>query len=209
MKKLTSKQKARAKARIAIAKDVIAQIKAKRYLARTGCYIQGLNTAAILMEGKSVDMRSHLTKTLTPKAPCAVCALGSAFMSCVRIYDKFQLNHKTTDGSGVNYNAMHRKLREFFTRSELLAIENSFERGAIAGGGFEWDNTSGGYKIFLRDLNQEERLTWLMNAIIRIGGENKITFKALERQALLSIVLDPEYEGRRWATLRPAAVINA
>lgn len=207
MNKPTRQQKVRAKARVSIAEDVIAQIKARRYVAQTGVYIRGINTKPI-DQGKAVDLRSHLKRTLSPKKPCTVCALGSAFMSCVRIFDKFELNSKTADDDSIDYGAMRKKLREFFTPQELDAIESSFERSQIGlVRHLQWIRLPEGYKTFLRDLNAEDRLLWLMKAVVRIGGLNKITLKALEQQALLSIVLDPEYEGRRWSTLRPSTSI--
>ena len=202
--KLTRGYKARAKARVAIAKDVIAQVKKGKYEATTGIYVGGLDTTPV-DNGKSVDLRSHLKRTLKRSQPCSVCALGSAFLSCVRIYDRFQLNSRTGGEEGVNYKAMRRKLQEFFGPYELGAIESSFERhrmGPVRH--VDWDAVPYGYKQFLGDLPYKDRLIWLMKAIIRIGGENRITLKALEQQALLSIVLDPEYKNQRWSRIRPS-----
>lgn len=198
MKKLTAKQKARAQARIAIAKDVIAQIKAQRYMAKTGLYIDS-DTIPEVVSGKPIDLQKHLKKTLTKTNPCQVCALGSAFISCVRLYDKFQVTYDTSYGNGdIKTPAMRSKLHEFFTKVELDAIESSFEL-ALMVNGYTMGELPVGYRRFLESHNSEDRLLWLMRTVIRLVESGvPITMKRLEQQALLSIVFDREWKDRRW-----------
>jgi hypothetical protein len=194
----------RQKAKIAIAADVIAQIKTRRYVAETGLYIGNLD-----IEGETGDLQKVIKKQVTRRNPCNVCALGSAFLSTVRLFDKFQLTEKTKDGDAVEYNAMRSKLQQFFTRAELGVIEASFE---VSSSHLlfdspsetstkiytEFESNSNIYKDFLSDLDDEERLLWIMQAVIEQDG--KPTLRGFKTEMLRDLAYDKKFTDFRVRT---------
>lgn len=194
MKKLTKKQKMK----IAIAADVIAQVKARRYVAETGLYIGGLD----LSEEKG-DLQCVIQKKVTRRNPCTVCGLGSAFISAVRLFNKFPINSKTVDLSdgGVEYRAMRGKLEKFFSGLELGVIEASFEvdEGHLNAG--EVQNAfrnAPTYREFLYEMNDEDRLVWIMQAIIEQDG--KPTLHGFITEMLRDLAYDKKFAGFRVKT---------
>lgn len=100
-KKLT-----KAEMRVAVAKDVIAQIKAGRYEVQTGAYFniservsdffRGLFGLGIKDVGKE-QMKDYM-KEITAE-PCTVCAKGAAFLSYVKLFNKTPMS-RIFDGDG-------------------------------------------------------------------------------------------------------------
>lgn len=191
----------RQKAKIAIAADVIAQIKTRRYVAETGLYIGNLD-----IEGETGDLQKVIKKQVTRRNPCNVCALGSAFLSTVRLFDKFQLNEKTVDDGTVDYEAMRRKLQQFFTRVELGVIEASFEvssahlsfeapTDASTALFDEFESRSSIYRDFLWNMDDEERLLWIMQAVIEQDG--KPTLRGFKTEMLRDLAYDKKFAGFR------------
>ena len=76
------KKATKAQKRVMIAQDVLAQLKAKRYVAESGCWVQAnYNTAVPLADIKYKDSVKELFAEKTIES-CNVCALGGLFMSC-------------------------------------------------------------------------------------------------------------------------------
>ena len=69
--------------RVTVAKDVIKQVQAKRYLARQGRYIDLL----LALGDASPDVQSMVKKARR----CQVCALGGLFASYAKVYDGIAL----------------------------------------------------------------------------------------------------------------------
>ncbi len=108
-----------AELRVAVAKDVLKQVQAKKYVATKGVYI---NT-------KSFKPNCELQPQLiSKKAPvCEVCGIGSAFLSLVRLDNAF----KAQDEAGFVYeNDMRDRLKKVFFVEQLWLIEDNFERQA-------------------------------------------------------------------------------
>lgn len=102
------------KQRIAIAKDVLAQLKAKKYVAKTGDYVRS-NYLSELDRSNKLDLQ----KALLDKAPeCTVCGLGAAFCSMARLGDRVQLN---------DVNKIHEVLEPIFGMHQVELIEHAFE----------------------------------------------------------------------------------
>lgn len=191
MKKLTKKQKMK----IAIATDVIAQIKARRYVAMAGIYVGDLD----LSEEKG-DLQCVIKKKVTRRTPCTVCGLGSAFISAVRLYNKFPLNDKTVDpiDGDVDNGAMRAKLEKFFSWQELNVIEASFEVDSAHILGLETQEKSRSaqtYKEFLLDMSEENRLVWIMQAIIEQDG--KPTLYGFITEMLRDLAYDKKFANFR------------
>ena len=153
MKKLNKKQKSA----IAIAEDVLAQLKIGRYNAVRGVYLE---TSVPLKEG---DLQSQLKKNMTKRKPCAVCAVGSMFISKVRLDDNFIIDRHDAGYSTVDGDLMCGLLEAAFTPDELSHIESAFENYAEDYG---YDHVAD----FLESLDDKEALKVLMTEVIRQGG---------------------------------------
>jgi len=100
--------------RVAIAKDVIAQIKAKRYTPKTGNYVKFKNRCKLKRE-ESIQQNFD-------KVDCKVCAIGSMFMSNIKFNNKFTL--VTFEHSGKK---QAKKLAKYFSKKDLNLMEYVFE----------------------------------------------------------------------------------
>jgi hypothetical protein len=105
------KTKTRKQMRLAIGRDVLQQIAAKRITPLSGTYYSGPSLA-------NKDAQNALLDALE----CRVCALGAAFVSRVRLFNSF-----STDSREVGRGEMQVSLAEFFPLEELIAIEAAFE----------------------------------------------------------------------------------
>lgn len=144
--------------RVLIAKDVIAQIRANRYLVRTGTWAELYNKTGTNLFNRFLQTESRVSYPLdapSDKRPekdaqvqslfldgtvatCECCALGGIMMSCT-LYNNNQTLHDFCDndshvGDVVNdkekfANGLHR----IFSRQQLALIECAFEGGK---GGF-------------------------------------------------------------------------
>ena len=98
---------------IAVAKDVLVQLKARRIKATRGIYLAPINRNFFEIHGD--DLRTHLQDGMR----CHVCAIGAAFVGYARKFDRAvvtDLSHRMIDTMG-----------DCFTESELRSMENEFE----------------------------------------------------------------------------------
>lgn len=139
-----------AQKRVLIAKDVIAQIKARKYKPETGSFLMinkirgmtsrkifdgGYNSGAAAIrqnEGEDADARKLYLENKIQQ--CSCCALGGMFMSCT-LYN----NHTTASEmdyanadigaflEGDEYVKLSNGLDKFFSLSQLRLIEQTFE----------------------------------------------------------------------------------
>jgi hypothetical protein len=179
--------------RVAIAKDVIAQIEANIYISRRGIYgsIYSNNSENPLDRNISVQ-------TIFDEVACNCCALGAMFMSNV----KFN-NQCTVDDVGRPVK-MLKDLTNFFSVEQLIMIECAFENwsssdvlgdvdddyeedfsftltdGIHAGSNINAlglsrdklvENVDNAYKFGSSIEKNEERLIEIMNNIIENNGE--------------------------------------
>jgi len=107
--KMSKKQK-----RIAIAKDVLLQIKKKTYVGYQGSYIQGLDS-----DLDSTELQECL---LTDAPECRVCGLGSAFLSLARLGNKVEIPIDDTGSRDYHYT-----LDPIFGKKQRELIEATFE----------------------------------------------------------------------------------
>src|SRR5216684_1681623 len=114
--------------RRAIARDVIAQIKARHYSAESMVYV-GWELVNIIEDAPpDANLQTLLKKKITKNNPCRVCGLGACFISAVRLYNDAPAS--ILQQSGYSYfstKKLRRKLDQFFTRREQGLIEASFE----------------------------------------------------------------------------------
>lgn len=116
--------------RIAIAKDVISQIRAKKFKATPGTYCELKTSQKKLKLSGSVELQTLLEEGAINK--CNVCALGGIFMSKVSLGNKFNLNSRYDKiQTHIDDDEMISNLRGIFSELELRTIEYAFEGGDI------------------------------------------------------------------------------
>ena len=120
----------KAEKRVAIAKDVIAQVKKKKFEATRGTYFCA-PASNIHTDGK-VQLQDIL-----PEISCQVCGIGSLFASKVNLYNNCTLGEVSYKAYGVRKIDAERgelieRLRDLFSRHQLDIIEAAFEGRFIA-----------------------------------------------------------------------------
>lgn len=148
--------------RVAIAKDVLKRLKAKKLIAAHGIY------ASFEKPTKAGDLKSQLQEL----GSCQVCALGALFVSHVAMNNKYEVSRIDAERRGhdpARAADMRASLGEHFNSEQLMKIEAVFE-------GFSKVN----YHPHLKDLSRsrdpdaldnDQRLVWICNEIIRQNGE--------------------------------------
>lgn len=170
--------------RVAIARDVLAQLSTKRLVPRTGVWLAGANMEKLYTKS-DVDKNPELQSLLATKKECTGCALGGMFLCAVEAADDLKLGelsdvknyqrqmklspekrvYSYIDG-GVEGEDAFKYLRKFFSQAQLEAIESAFERG----NGSETHESA----AFADD---EERSSERMRLIMENIIANKGTFK--------------------------------
>ena len=126
MKITEFKKLGKAAKRVEIAKDVIAQIKAKKYRAKANEYIT-------IPKSNKLKDEDNLQKKLPQIKSCSVCALGGLLMSSIKYENNLTYGDVYNNGwtrsfiENVNVNKLFNKL---FTPKQLALIEGSFEEEA-------------------------------------------------------------------------------
>jgi hypothetical protein len=127
-----------AQKRVLIAKDVIKQIKAKRFIAAQGSWLwlgdkYGNNIAGPFV-GEAEPSTQIQAMFLSGAAPtCECCALGGIMMACT-LYNNNQTVEDLAADSNIGRNvrlgnAFSNGLHRFFSRQQLALIECAFEGG--------------------------------------------------------------------------------
>ena len=119
-----------AQKRVLIAKDVIEQIKAKRFIPESGTWVDFNKQCDTLLETDSIQEK-FLDKTIKD---CNCCALGGLMMSCTLFNNRETVSdieeHFEAIGDNIDYGTkFHNKFDKIFSRSQLLLIEKCFEGG--------------------------------------------------------------------------------
>jgi len=116
--------------RVLVAQDVLAQIKAKRYVAEPGEWAYPFYSEAMRALPASNESAQKLFANQSIKT-CHVCALGGLFMSCTNLNnnttfteleDALCLGHSLDGGEKLS-NGLNR----IFTKKQLILIESYFE----------------------------------------------------------------------------------
>ncbi len=170
------KKATKAQKRVMIAKDVLAQIKAKRYFPESGEWVKPLWSD----DQKSIDIKldpnSSIKDAFKSKAinSCQVCALGGLFMSCTNLNNNTTVQDMKTEyylGEVVQDNdKISNGLNRIFTQKQLMLIEIYFEGGEGYFKGYSDENL---LVTFFESFNDDERLKMIMQNII----DNNGTFK--------------------------------
>ncbi len=176
-----------AEKRVLIAKDVLAQIEAKRFKPIVGRWIEARDKNNRLLPlityddsrfGEDDSVRElFLNETI---GSCNCCALGAVFMSCTLYNNQTTVedfDHETGwfDEIIADGGSFTNGLTRFFSRTQLMLIEIAFEGGV---GGFKLDEVAVPPKVALAALNWErkhpndkKRLIAIMQNIIKNAGK--------------------------------------
>lgn len=106
-----------AQKRVAIAKDVINQIKNGGMIPYTGIYFLWLNNTNANL-GENFNQKSLTDKN----NKCKVCGIGAAIVSGIRLFNKLELSPNFGDGDSAL-----KVIKNWFTVSQTVAIECAFE----------------------------------------------------------------------------------
>jgi hypothetical protein len=174
------KKATKAQKRVMIAKDVLAQIKAKRYIPEAGTWVDiNYNHFGSEMQiGEECSVQELFSEKTIES--CQVCALGGLFMSCINLNNStlFKELDEAANclGDWIAKNLkLSNNLNTIFSRDQLILIELYHEGGS---GYFRSsDNLKAKYKhynlFYTFYPNDEERLKLIMENIV----ENEGTFK--------------------------------
>lgn len=116
------------KQRIAVAKDVIAQIKAKRYKPAHKGYVKFLDGNFDIIDAAK-DTSEDLQTCIPKLKECAVCARGAIFLSTVKIDNSFSVDNVNYTWNGVyevEEEDIEERLKLIFGDQQYL-IEYAFE----------------------------------------------------------------------------------
>src|SRR5688572_20267125 len=100
---------------VRIARDVLLQLRLGRFIAESGTYVYA-NTSDIDPE-ESFKQVFQTNKNIT----CAVCALGSAFVSLVNIENKCSVEQMNDADN------MFKRLSKYFGNDNIALMESAFE----------------------------------------------------------------------------------
>jgi hypothetical protein len=110
--------------RVAIARDVLAQLKAKKIQPMRGTYLE-----MELTELVENDAQVHTLLSLASE--CRVCALGSLFVSAVKFHDQVAVGYyRSTWEPKRSFSVgdrVYEYLMKFFKKQQLCAMEREFE----------------------------------------------------------------------------------
>jgi hypothetical protein len=154
------------KKRVAIAKDVLSQLKAEKIIPKEGVYVNSDDIDEYLYQEKNYGKEFSLQKLL-PKFKCAVSAKGALFLSDIRKRNQYNVNY----GLSIGNTAITNKL-DYFDESQLNLIEAAYE-------GFGRYGCRPFHDSF---NNEDERLITIMNNIIKNDGEFILDQKFLDAE---------------------------
>lgn len=125
----------RGKRAIQVAKDVIKQLNAMTYKVTEGSYCTF--TATDRRKLLALGDNDQLQKTFKEVTNCRVCALGSIFVSGVRLHNNLKLSalKDSSDKTVSEYVGAYKIPKRYFSAKQLALIESAFERETMSGFG--------------------------------------------------------------------------
>lgn len=117
--------------RVQIARDVLAQLAAKRLIATPGTWLAGRGESDLFTHEES-DNDQELQKVLAKTKQCTGCALGGMFMCAVERADKLKIQDLSSEALSTRQmqtDDVFDYMKKFFSREQLEQIESAFEQG--------------------------------------------------------------------------------
>lgn len=174
---MTKREKA-----VAVAKDVLKQLKAKTIQAHQGVYV------SIALK-EPIKVGCDLQTALLKQQFCSVCAMGAAMVSYAKLFDNVPVLENANglaaiksyggDVLGASRDQAEAVLKRILSEKEIALLEGAFEAGGWAADGRPMDNREAsadaeGWGAYFYGLslggNSSERLKGLMRNIIRNKG---------------------------------------
>ncbi len=206
VKKLTDKQELEAlrkrfvkanrmRKRVMVAKDVIKQLDAKKFIATSGIYFSfdyayRQTRYDYLPKNIIPQITEDLSDVINDKQ-CMVCAIGAAFCSAVRLKDKVTVGDvgspSTLYGVAINDNNMIDYLSNIFSRDEMRMFERIFERSYYHMDEYE-------FGCIVSDQNDNTVLRLIMENIVANRGEFRYDILPVRDEKTGKLVT-PGYKG--------------
>lgn len=173
--------------RVQIARDVLAQLAAKRLIAESGVWLEGKD-GKDLFKQSDIQKDAELSDILAKTKQCQGCALGGMFMCSVERADNLKLGKLEAVREADNCNTIAENdafsyLKKFFSENQLEMIECAFERGS----GASYSRDSVDFACDVEDAQTRMRL--IMENIVA----NKGTFRP--NKAPVATWTTPGYKG--------------
>lgn len=176
------KKATKAQKRVLVAKDVLAQINAKRYTAEAGVWVRP--NWSYKIDSYSINTTDSVQKLFADRSieSCNVCALGGMFMSCTNLNNNTtveQLSAEAEDSLGENIEHgenLSNGLNKIFTSKQLQLIEMYFENGEGWFGEYGHTGCANGADqqhieaFYERYQNDDDRLKEIMKNIVANDG---------------------------------------
>jgi len=165
---------------VKVARDVLAQLRLKRYSATPGDYISVNDNCPIedsIFDMPFYEQNSKSFKTVFKEkksVTCTVCALGAAFVSLVNIKNDYSLGAMTH--TGMNWG----RLEALFGGDNLNLMESAFEQCCCDNAevkNADMYDLSAAAEWGLQYENDEQRLANIMRNVVRNNGDFKLPQK--------------------------------
>lgn len=174
-KKATKQRK-----RVMIAKDVLAQLAANRFIAAQGTWIGTLDDA--IMYG---DKDNDVQKIVCEQNQCEVCGIGAVFVSTVEFANRLKAGELNIHGESGDFGGYAEYLTQWFSMEQLRLIELAFESGSGGCRTSEKTSEKNAVKFFdfldlefnKFDADADERMRLIMENIIANKGEFRPEYK--------------------------------
>ena len=166
---------------VAIAKDVIAQLRLERFRAKTGQYIGVILDNSVYNEDYHEALKESFQKHFKENkgTTCEVCALGAAFVSMVNIENKCSIDEV------ICQHNMFDRLEKHFGADNIALMESAFEGSCM-------DNSPNGTNLSIDMLDvagkwgnkykdNDKRLRAIMLNVIRNNGDFKLPKKYIAK----------------------------
>ena len=166
---------------VAIAQDVLAQIRLKRFKATPGTYVE------VQFEEEDDDKYAAAMSAsfqqyfkANKKTKCQVCALGAAFVSLVNIENKCSVENMM-----YNLKDLFERLERHFGQLNMGLMECAFERSSSNSRSYEYELIDMAVKWGSQYDDDTERLQAIMRNVIRNNGDFKLPKKYIARAKTL------------------------
>lgn len=160
-----------AEKRVCVARDVLAQLKAKKILAKSRLWARRHDSHNELLSEGDADESTELRDVLPKIEQCDACALGSIFLCAVNRADKLTVGDAGGGRYGLTifFSYIDTYLEKFFSAGQLRLIEIAYEcgRGQFNADTPEQVTAANCYK----GLGLEERMGAIMKNIIKNKGQ--------------------------------------